>query len=133
LNPSELMIFWASWKQDLSFGKGQIIGRDTMIKTILSALVEVRYIGIRTLSGDNDTWIFPVYAIANDVVYLLCVFPCRPIISSYAGRRLLASPVNISLTLLSDFTEKTQFYWWRNPEYPEKTTDLSNSLSYFIS
>ena len=59
LNPSELVTFWASWKQDLSFGKGQIIGRDTMIKTSLSALVEVRYIGIRTLSGDNDTWIFP--------------------------------------------------------------------------
>ena len=59
LNPSELMTFWASWKQYLSFGKGQIIGRDTMIKTNLSPLVEVRYIGIRTLSGDNDTWIFP--------------------------------------------------------------------------
>ena len=59
LNPSELMTFWASWKQDLSFGTGQIIGRDTMIKTDLSSLVEVRYIGIRTLSGDNDTWIFP--------------------------------------------------------------------------
>jgi len=25
------------------------------------------------------------------------------------------------------------FYWWRKPEYPEKTTDLRKSLTNFIT
>jgi hypothetical protein len=25
-----------------------------------------------------------------------------------------------------------QFYWWRKYEYPEKTTDLPQTLSYYI-
>jgi hypothetical protein len=28
-------------------------------------------------------------------------------------------------SLLKTYNEICQFYWWRKPEYPEKTTDLS--------
>ena len=26
-----------------------------------------------------------------------------------------------------------QFYWWRKPDYPEKTSNLSKSLTNFIT
>jgi hypothetical protein len=46
-------------------------------------------------------------------------------------RRTMKKYDNITVVYLQDMkasiTSKSQFYWWRKPEDPEKTTDLKQS------
>jgi hypothetical protein len=44
------------------------------------------------------------------------------ILSSYSSSQ---TGFNLVKELLYRYS---QFYWWRNPEYPEKTTDLSQVI-----
>ena len=71
-----------------------------------------RFVYVLVISKRNLSWLYYHKKLIGSGLGLWCLTPLSTIFQLYRG---------------------CQFYWWRKPEDPEKTTDLSQSLTNFIT
>jgi hypothetical protein len=71
------------------------------------------------------TWIIIKIVERALLIQHICFFLARDLFNNHRGWRLwYLTPLSTILQLYRG----SQFYWWRKPEYPEKTTDLSQVI-----
>ncbi|CAG2187256.1 unnamed protein product [Mytilus edulis] len=57
LHCTEFRSFWISWKQNITLGKGNELDKQVLLTKPLDETITINFIGVRTFSGNNDTWI----------------------------------------------------------------------------
>lgn len=57
LHCTEFRLFWISWKQNITLGKGNELDKQILLTKPLDETITINFIGLRTFSGNNDTWI----------------------------------------------------------------------------
>ncbi|VDI07224.1 Hypothetical predicted protein [Mytilus galloprovincialis] len=75
LSCSEFRTFWVSWNTNITFGQGDIIGDNITRSEMLYNEVVIDFIGIQTVSGDNDKWTFN--SEINDTIGINAAIVCE--------------------------------------------------------